>query len=273
MEICQGEKFIINNDILSKEKFKEEKVIGSTNIYEVIRVIEGIPLFLEDHMKRMMRSLEIMDMDHRIQKEYLEKSIKELIKANGNKEGNVKIVFNGDKNNLAGYYIPHHYPEHKEYIEGVDTILYFAERENPNAKVINNNLRNNVNEALNKCGAYEAILIDKHNKVTEGSRSNIFMVKGETLITSTIDKVLPGITRQFILKVAKITGINIEERNLSVDELKSVDGLFISGTSPKVLPIKKVDDSAFHSANNVVVKKIYDGYNKLINEYIDERKK
>ncbi|NRW83701.1 branched-subunit amino acid aminotransferase/4-amino-4-deoxychorismate lyase [Clostridium beijerinckii] len=150
-------------------------------------------------------------------------------------------------------------------MNGVNTILYFGERENPNAKIINDTFRERVNKEIKDNNAYEAILVDSNGHITEGSRSNIFMVKGNKLLTSPVKAVLPGVTRGEIIDIANKVGVEVEEVEYKYSDIDKLDGMFISGTSPKILPIKTVNSINFNADNNLI--------RKLMKEYDDEIEK
>ncbi len=141
------------------------------------------------------------------------------------------------------------------YSNGVKTILYFGERHNPNAKVIDNSFRGKVNEKIDASSSYEAILVNSKGYITEGSKSNIFMIKGDEIITAPVEGVLPGITRSEIIKACKELGLRVREENIHYEHIKNLDGLFISGTSPKVLPINEVEGIIKYDK---IYKRIYD---------------
>lgn len=199
------------------------------------------------------------------------RKINRLIEINKVSIGNIKLVFNFNKeknNKFLCYFLKHNYPEDIEYKNGVRTILYHGERENPNAKVINIDFRKAVGEKIKEQKAYEAILIDKNGYITEGSKSNIFMIKDSKVITSPVEKVLPGITRQNIIDVCKNLNLDIDEEKVHYKDIEKLEGLFISGTSPKVLPIKSVDEMEFKSSKNKLILSIMEGYNKAIEKDI-----
>ena len=123
-----------------------------------------------------------------------------------------------------------------------------------------------INARISSKDAYEAILVNDAGFITEGSRSNIFMVIGSTVVTSRLENVLPGITRQFIIKVCKTLNIEFEEKNIHERDIETLTGLFISGTSPKVLPIKSVDDLLFNSSRNTIINLIMKEFQVEINK-------
>ena len=98
------------------------------------------------------------------------------------------------------------------------------------------------------------------------------MIKNNILYTSPLEEVLPGVTRGRIIAVAKNIGIEFEEKKISYKEIDNIDAMFISGTSPKILPIKEVDDVKF-DVNNVIMRKLMKAFDKEVENYINAFKK
>lgn len=98
-----------------------------------------------------------------------------------------------------------------------------------------------VREAREK-GFEEAILLDRNGNVAEGSGENLFVVKRGRLVTPGIDSsILPGITRDSVITLAKELGIDVSVRNVTRGELYAADELFFTGTAAEVTPIREVD--------------------------------
>ena len=93
------------------------------------------------------------------------------------------------------------------------------------------------------------------------------MVKGQELITSPVKAVLPGVTRGEIIELAKKAGIKVIEEEFSFKDIDKLDGMFISGTSPKVLPINEVDNIKLNPQNEVI-KQLSEIYNNEIEIYL-----
>ena len=240
----------------------EEKII-----YEVLRVIDGKPIFLEEHIRRMENSFKLVGEVFSLKFEEIYAKIDEFIKNEKKNIGNIKLTYGLNSKELKIFFIEHSYPSDELYEKGVKTILYFGERTNPNAKIVNDNFRSKINEEIKKKNAYEAILVDRNGFITEGSKSNIFMVKENKLITSPVKAVLPGVTRGEIINIANKIGITVIEKEYSFKDIDKLNGMFISGTSPKVLPINQVDSIKLDPQNNII-KIILDEYNKEIERYI-----
>jgi branched-chain amino acid aminotransferase len=262
--------FIENGEKKSSENFEECLLKEGKSIYEVIRIIDGVPLFLEQHLERLKNSAALIGQRVLLGDMEIRNKIVQLSEMNDVTEGNVKIVFNyRDKENRSlFYFIRHSYPSREQYDMGVDTILFHGERTNPNAKVINVSFRECVERQIKEKNAYEAILVDNLGFITEGSKSNIFIIKGNGVITAPLEAVLPGITRGILLTILKEQNIQVLEEQFHYKDLRSADALFITGTSPKVLPIKRVEAMDFNSSNNTVVKLIMKSYDEKIKDYI-----
>uniref|UniRef100_A0A7C3ZAG3 Branched-chain-amino-acid aminotransferase n=1 Tax=Desulfobacca acetoxidans TaxID=60893 RepID=A0A7C3ZAG3_9BACT len=95
-------------------------------------------------------------------------------------------------------------------------------------------------EAL-QAGYDEAILLDNEGYVSEASGENIFMVKNGVLRTPPLTSILPGITRDAVLTLARDTGIPAREGKFSLDDLYLADEAFLTGTAAEVTPVREVD--------------------------------
>ena len=277
MDKCIGSVYLEDGNFKKIDLFKEATQSDVCAVYEVIRVVDGIPLFLGDHLKRFENSALISNVKLWLSSEEIEKYLYELISKNSLKSGNVKLVFNFivvdgkfTPKNYMFFVIPHLYPSESDYINGVETIVYHGERKNPNAKVQDLGFRQKVEIEIKKAKAFEAILIDRRGFITEGSKSNIFMVKGDRVITAPLDAVLPGTTRSNIMQICRDCKIIVSEEEVHENYIEDLDGLFICGTSPKVLPISKVDSFLFSSATNELIIKIMKCYDNNVRSYLEK---
>jgi D-alanine transaminase len=90
-------------------------------------------------------------------------------------------------------------------------------------------------------GAQEAVLY-RDEFVTEASTSNVFVIRGQTLITPPLsDLILPGITRHLVIEMASTVGLNVIEEPVRVDSLCSADGVFVSSSTRGLMPIIELD--------------------------------
>jgi branched-chain amino acid aminotransferase len=91
-------------------------------------------------------------------------------------------------------------------------------------------------------GYDEAIMLDTEGFVAEASGENVFMVRSGRLCTPPLTCILPGITRDTVVRIARDKGIPLEERRFTRDELYTADEVFLTGTAAEVTPIREVDN-------------------------------
>lgn len=262
-------KYCIVNDTIT---LQNDRIVPPENapvFYEVVRVINGIPLFFQEHTNRLLHSCSIENKKININHEHLFKCIVQLSQKNQCLNGNVliNVFFDDDRQNLIAYFIPHVYPEQNLYTNGVCVDFLHAERNNPEAKIVQQNIREKANRIISEKNVYEVLLVNENNEITEGSRSNFFCIKNNTLYTPPLHKVLRGITLEKVLYVAEKQNINIRYEAIMKNELDFYDSAFITGTSPKILPLASAVNYEF-DVNNKILRLLMQLYNDLINNYL-----
>ncbi|HSV87611.1 MAG TPA: aminotransferase class IV, partial [Bacteroidales bacterium] len=128
-------------------------------------------------------------------------------------------------------------------------------------------LRSSVNLAKQQSDVYETLLVDAENCITEGSRSNVFFVKGEQVISPPLHDILPGITYKHVTLLCNQLGIALREEKVPVRRLPEFDGVFITGTSRKVLPAFRVDEFSYRT-DLLLVRRIQQEFNQKVAQYV-----
>jgi len=269
MSECAQYKYIHNSKLKNSSEFDNDFFKKGLSLYEVMRVVESKPIFLEDHLMRLQKSAKKIGQFIWLNYPELIEKIKLLISKNGVVEGNIKIVFNIQENNrnFYSYFVHHKYPEKHEYTEGVNTIIYNAERSNPNAKVYDHKLRSYTNTIIENPDIFEVILMDDLDHIREGSRSNLFFIKGNALVTAPDDDVLNGIVRKKVIEICERIGIPILKEKIAYSKLSDFDAAFLTGTSPQVLPIKSINMISF-DVNHHLLKLLLETYRKELVNYL-----
>ena len=94
-----------------------------------------------------------------------------------------------------------------------------------------------------KAGYEEAILLDEHGQVCEGTGENIYVVRdGEIATPGQHNSILDGITRRSVIALAQDLGYRVVERNVARAELYLAEEVFMSGTAAELVPVREVDD-------------------------------
>lgn len=254
--------YIINGNTKPVERYQNQS--DEDGIYEVLRIEKGVPLFMEEHLDRFYKSASLAKKSIRFNNNEITGFIKVLISKNKVLTGNILILC---KDNLKLFYINHKYPESEWYEIGVICEILKAERKNPNVKIYQSSVRQQANALIKEKGLYEVLLTDQSDRITEGSRSNLFFIKNDELITPPSAKVLMGITRQKTILLAKKAGIPFSEQDVYVKNLAGFQALFITGTSPKILPVSQIGNMSFNP-QHPLVKLLQNSYNKLVSDYI-----
>jgi branched-chain amino acid aminotransferase len=99
-----------------------------------------------------------------------------------------------------------------------------------------------------KAGYEEAILLDDHGYVCEGTGENLFIVREGVIHTPPqTASILDGINRKSVIQIARDLGIEVVERNIARAELYLADELYCTGTAAELTPIREVDDHTIGS--------------------------
>lgn len=245
-------------------------------LYEVIRIIGGIPLFLEAHLDRLNHSARLTGMVHLPDSVSLTALIKNFIATQKRDTGNIKLsLFFSDISSEPQCelnFISYYYPTPEEYTNGVKVGLLHADRPVPHAKVQDADIRDRADQEISDNNIFEVLLIDSDGNITEGSRSNVFFIKNETLYSAPGDKILQGITRIKILQLCAITGIQVIESVIPANSVNQYAAAFLTGTSPKVLPVSSIDKVVYKTDLPLLIK-LQNLYNQLIEDYLLEKRR
>ncbi|HET7177727.1 MAG TPA: branched-chain amino acid transaminase [Solirubrobacterales bacterium] len=122
-------------------------------------------------------------------------------------------------------------------------------------------------------GYDEAILLDQHGCVSEGSGENVFLVRDGVLCTPPhTASILDGITRNSVVQIARDLGYRVEERDIARSELYLADEMFLTGTAAEIVPVREVDDHQLGEPGEitrVVQAKFEDAVHGRAEEYLE----
>ncbi len=218
---------------------------SSFGVYETVKIDQGRPFYLEEHLHRLLKSAKMLDIDLQVDVVTLKSWFDKLIAVDPNATWGLKILALGPEqsgeppiiamqaNELATY------PD-ELYQTGAKAIMFEGERLLPTCKSLNTLVNHLARQAATKAGVLEGLL--HHNgHFTEGSRTNLFAIRDGQLFTPSRSQVLSGITREVILEVMQETDCPVMETNVVADPTL-YDEFFISSTSMHVMPITQIDD-------------------------------
>jgi branched-chain amino acid aminotransferase len=239
--------------------------------YEVVRMISGKFLFLEDHLDRLQSSFNISGLTYP-GNEPIRQNLRLLQQNNDFSFGNIRICLKtvpGKDPELLCYFVPYVYPETCMYKSGVQLVTYPHERPNPGIKKWDDLFRVSVSQHIRDHGVYEAVLLNGMLQITEGSRSNVFFIDpGNRLVTAPESEVLPGITRKYVLQICQEESIPVTEAAIPYEKAGDMKTCFISGTSPKVLPVWQIDGFQY-DVNHPILQVIMERFENLLTENLE----
>ncbi len=272
-----GDFYVAGKRVIKTELFDHNLHFKGVSFYEVMKVRNGVPLFAEDHIERLLRSAKGKCVGgvpaHRIIRE----NITLLIGANPVvTEGNIRVLLHCEDDLSSGpviysYYIPHKYPSERDYMNGVSLVTVNAERTDVHCKIINTEFREKLAVKIRENNAWEALLVNAKGNVTEGSKSNFFGISGDNVVTPPEKDVLQGITRKNVIEICRQQNIKVWQKSISTTELPGLSSCFITGTSPGVLAVKSIDGMAY-LPGHPLLRELSERYNKTVSDYIRKNK-
>jgi len=222
---------------------------------------------LKEHVDRLFASAHVISIKIPFTKEEISSAILETLRVNKLKEGYIRpIVFVGDGE--MGIYVKKvmvrvaiavwgwgAYLGDEGLAKGIRAKVSSFTRLQVNSQMTKAKVCGNyVNSILAKreiiaAGYDEAILLDSEGYVSEASGENIFIVKNGIIKTTPLTSILPGITRDSVITIAKDKGYPVIEERFTRDELYLADEVFFSGTAAEITPVREVDDRQIGSGH------------------------
>ncbi|GAA0454904.1 D-amino-acid transaminase [Alkalibacillus silvisoli] len=223
-------------------------------VYEVVRVYDGEVFLMQDHLDRLQYSLDEVEIKYDVKEQNLSSLLEQLIKKNKVHDGGIYLQITrgvaprnhpypkNAKPMLFAYPLELSRPLQAQ-ANGIKTILQKDFRW-LRCDIKSLNLLGNVmtKQKANNANAGEAIFYRDDNHVTEGSSTNVFIIKNGKLYTHPADNyILNGITRRYILFLAHKLNIPYKEKVFGLTELKEADEVFMTSTSAEVTPVVEVE--------------------------------
>ena len=239
--------------------------------YETIRLMDKTPLFWEEHLERLSKSVS-SDLSDSITLEGIVEDIKDFLTKVPNEDyRSLRIVASPDYRVI--HYVDITLPTEEDFKSGISAASLLWERQDPNIKAFRGDYKAAVAAVFDETEAFEVVLADNDGRLYEGSKSNFFAIVDGAVYSAPDDKILIGITRRRVMEALDKEGIELKIGTFTLNELKeSGAALLVSSTPFDILPIASVDGVEFSSADNAVLKRIMSAYAGQTAEYITDNK-
>jgi len=124
-----------------------------------------------------------------------------------------------------------------------------------------------------KAGYDEAIMLDDHGNVSEGSGENVFVVRDGHIVTPPSSaSILDGITARSVVQIAADLGFEVEQRDVARGELYQADEVFLTGTAAEIVPVREIDDHVVGPPGELtqaIQKRFFDAIKGKRDEYLE----
>ncbi|OGB88028.1 hypothetical protein A3H38_05855 [candidate division WOR-1 bacterium RIFCSPLOWO2_02_FULL_46_20] len=255
-------KAYINGKIIPLKDAKisvlDRGLLYGDGVFESLRTYNGRPFLLEEHIKRLLKGLKTLKIRSPLSAKQFKLAVLKTLASNKFKESYIKIIVTRGEAQGHGLdpaqtsgrptlimLVEEQKPTPKKlYVQGWKVIISSIIKPNaPTSRIKTLNYADNILAKLEakKNGANEAFLLDKNGDVAEGTVSNVFIVKRGNLYTPAKESpILPGLTRELVIKLAKQSASRVFEKNLSPEELYAADECFITLSGIGIVPITSV---------------------------------
>ncbi|KGM99823.1 aminotransferase class IV [Clostridium botulinum] len=238
-------------------------------VFETLKVVNGKIFFMEDHFQRFVKGRNKLNMDLNYDKNQIEKFSNELILLKHSFSGAVKILYikNNDKFDLIITTKENTYT--KEMYEVGFKICFACSKRNPYAQLTyikSNNYLENILEkdSAVKKGYNEAIFLNTEHHISEGTYTNIFFIKNNSLYTPSIScGLLPGIMRGKVISLINKLSLKLEVNNFNMEDLINADEVFLTNSLMEIMPVSKLENKSFDLNNNKITKLLRNEFHKL----------
>jgi branched-chain amino acid aminotransferase len=280
----------LNGQIIPSEKavisIFDHGFLYGDGIYETMRSYNGVVFKIEEHIKRLQKSASLISLSLPFSEEILKRDIYETLHANSLLNAYIRITISRGKGDIGidpelckkptiviitkefnGY------PE-RLYKEGIKLIIAKTRRNHKNAlnpQIKSLNFLNNILAKIEakKEGAYEALMLNVYGKIAEGTISNVFFIKDNTIMTpSTKCGILNGITRQTVIEMIKKENLNLKQGFYTKEDIYSADEVFITNTTMEIMPVSMIDKKKYKVGK--YTNKLRKLYKKEVELYIDQ---
>ncbi|MCB0060496.1 MAG: aminotransferase class IV [Caldilineaceae bacterium] len=227
-------------------------IVRGYGVFDYTRSYNGRPFKLHEHILRLERSAAAIQLTLPWTTEELEAIVQETFDRNGYPDAGIRIVATGGPSvdfmtpgkqpSLLVMITPITQSQAAAQAAGVKVTTVAMDRVLPTVKSINYMGAIMAVEAAKREGAVEAIYRTPDGQLTEGTRANFFVFKGDQLITASED-VLAGITRAVIFEIAS-DDFEVVQGPVHYSDIRDgiVDEVFITSSTKEILPVVQVDD-------------------------------
>jgi 4-amino-4-deoxychorismate lyase len=227
-------------------------------VFETLRVYAGHPFLLKDHVDRLSRGLQLLRIRPPLSSHEWAEAIRQLLDASGLRDAYVRISVTGgavgpglsarqyDEPTTVIFARP--LPKWPEWMytvgKTVEVLDIPRQVQGGTASLKSHNYLNSVLARLEmgeRFPAHEGLQLSPEGWIAEGIVTNLFFVRDGTICTPSTDLgILPGVTRRFVLAIARQVGLPVEEGRYPLSVLKEADEIFLTNSMQEIVPVRAI---------------------------------
>ncbi|MBO1628129.1 aminodeoxychorismate lyase [Bacillus arachidis] len=239
-------------------------------VFETFRIYDGHPFLLDDHYERLMDALSTLQIEWTMTKEDVCRILQELLVRNGLNHAYIRFNVSAGIDEIGLQTEVYEEPSVIVFIKplaapGVvvekEGIILKQTRNTPEGafRLKSHHYLNNIlgKREIGNVVSKEGIFLTEAGHIAEGIVSNLFFVKGSVLYTPSLETgILNGITRAFIIQIAEMLNIQVEEGFFTKDELLSADEVFVTNSVQEIVPFRYIEERDFPGKEGEVTKQL-----------------
>lgn len=272
----------LNGDFIEKEKATispfDHGYLYGLGVFETFRTYGGHPFLLDDHLERLNAGLDELYIQRKFNRDEVVGIIKELSKLNNIQDSYIRFNISAGVGEIGLQTEKYDEPTVIMFQKPLPQMVQLREKEAVILKLPRNtpetitrlkshHFFNNV-AAKREVGpdpGKEGVFLTEAGFLAEGVTSNLFWIKNGVLYTPVLETgILNGITRQFIMKIAEMLGIAVEEGLFRESALQEADEIFFTNSIQEIVPVNLLGKQSFPGKNGYYVRKINQMYQNYV---------
>lgn len=268
----------INGQFAKKEEVMispfDHGFLYGLGVFETFRIYNGHPFLLDDHLERLNAGMKMLNIDTAFSREEVIKIINGLLSKNGYSHayirfnvsaGNGEIGLQTDRYTEPNVIVFSKPLSPPEGMAEKKAVLLEIKRNTPEGgeRLKSHHYLNNVlaKREIGNSPDMEGVFLTQEGFLSEGIVSNVFWYKDGILFTPAIDTgILNGITRRFIIALAREAGLTVCEGFYKQEEAEAADEMFLTNSIQEIVPVTSFSGTDYPGKEGRIVKALYKHY-------------
>ncbi|WP_018395588.1 aminodeoxychorismate lyase [Bacillus sp. 37MA] len=272
----------VNGEIIKNEDVRispyDHGFLYGIGVFETFRTYNGRPFLLDEHLIRLNESLTELNIDLQLNRSNVEKILSMLFDANGWENAYIRLNVSAGDGEVGLQTTPYRNPNmivFQKPLTGTESLAekkgewLTLRRNSPEGRyrLKSHHYLNNMfgKREVGNDPKVEGIFLTENGYIAEGVVSNIFWTQQNTLYTPARETgILAGVTRRFVMKIAREAGMNVEEGLYHPEDVYAADEAFVTNSIQEIVPLSALGNTTFPGAEGAAVKALFIRYREAV---------